>query len=750
MSKQEIYIIFIFVAIISVTSCGRDNNDTTAQTTEIPITDKDDDGWPDAWDLFGNDTNDYYVGVDTTVGHNDNLSATIQAVSDESSGFASISRQYIAINQFLGQRVRLSGYIRTENVTELAGLWFRIDGQGRGNTLAFDNMSYRPIIGSNEWQQYDIILDVPETGVTAIYYGFLLTGQGQAWVDDIQFEVVDEQMPTTDIYRFTSALANSDFESPVADADNVVSWQIRGSQPSDYNIDLDANTAYAGSSSGTIASATAEANAFGILLQNIDSEPYQGKRIRLSAYLKTENVSGEATLFMHMQGQRQPISDDMSDRPLTGTNEWQAYEIILDTDKNTRNIFVGVKLLGQGQLWVDDIKLEVIDESSASTGQSPEDALPMAVFEQLVKIIDEQYVYENYNGADWEAITANYQVQVEAGLEGEAFWEAMDNMVGALNDEHSYFLSPDAVVEQDLLFSEQESYVGVGMFVRAVPEHDYSVVLFTFPNGPAHQTGIAAHDRLLAVDNEPICCDEAGHHFVDAIRGLEGTEVRLTIQTPGEAARDISVPRAPISGSAPIIVERLPENIGYLAVPTLQDPEIGEGVTTAWQTLNDDGALSGLVLDLRVNLGGDRRELYTILSLFTNGRLGLFQEPDRQTQLFIEGQDILGSQTIPLVILVSEFTESNAEVLAGVLQEAERALVIGQTTRGNVEFIQAFDFADGSRAFIAIGKFIPSSGSNWEETGIEPDVMIDQGWHEFYQLEDDLALQAAIKWLRER
>jgi C-terminal processing protease CtpA/Prc len=81
-----------------------------------------------------------------------------------------------------------------------------------------------------------------------------------------------------------------------------------------------------------------------------------------------------------------------------------------------------------------------------------------------------------------------------------------------------------------------------------------------------------------------------------------------------------------------------------------------------------------------------------------------------------------------------------------VLQEDGRAQIVGNTTRGNVEILYGYDFEDGSRAWIATETFRPPSGTNWEQTGIVPDVEVPAMWDEF-TAEDDPQLEAALDLL---
>lgn len=80
----------------------------------------------------------------------------------------------IVLGQYLGKGIKLSAYVKTTNVADYVGLWMRVDAGNQ--SLRFDNiMGSRPITGTTDWEQHEIVLDVPE-GSTAIYFGILLKG----------------------------------------------------------------------------------------------------------------------------------------------------------------------------------------------------------------------------------------------------------------------------------------------------------------------------------------------------------------------------------------------------------------------------------------------------------------------------------------------------------------------------------------------------------------------------------------------
>ena len=128
--------------------------------------------------------------------------------------------------------------------------------------------------------------------------------------------------------------------------------------------------------------------------------------------------------------------------------------------------------------------------------------------------------------------------------------------------------------------------------------------------------------------------------------------------------------------------------------------------------------------------------------------MGYFVDSQRQTLLTIEPHPVHNSQTVPLVVLIGEDTVSYGEIFSGVLQDVGRATLIGQATKGNVEQLHAFDFSDGSRAWLAAASFTPLiSGADWETAGIQPDVVVEGAWEDFTS-ENDPGVAAAIQLLR--
>jgi carboxyl-terminal processing protease len=362
------------------------------------------------------------------------------------------------------------------------------------------------------------------------------------------------------------------------------------------------------------------------------------------------------------------------------------------------------------------------------------------IFRELGQVIDAVYVYPDYNGKDWNEIKSRYQVKIEAGLDTLSFYNEMSAMIGELGDEHSFFLSPEQVSEAEAELRGDIEFVGVGIYGQADFERQRLIVVSTFPGSPAEYGGIQHHDSILLVDGQPIA-----ENFSDRLRGPQCSAVVLTLQSPGEAPRDVMLVRYAIQGNVPIdarlVSTRDGSKIGYIFIPSFFDETLPGQIENA---LNQFGPLDGLILDLRMNGGGSSSVAYPILEYFIGGRLGEFVSRDASRVLEIDANEVQNSQTVPLVVMVSQDTVSFGEIFSGVLQDAGRAQIVGETSLGNVEVLHGYDFEDGSQVWIAAETFMSAfSDTNWEETGIVPNVHAFAEWDTFY-FETDPSIAAAI------
>ncbi len=149
----------------------------------------------EAWSLGGSAPGSYQTGFDSSTSCNGGPSLHLTSSTASSSDFGEMGTRKVP-GTWLGHRVRLSGYVLTNDVTTWAGLWMRVDS-GPMKGIAFDNMQCREISGTTGWAQYEVVLDVA-TDATEVAYGILLAGQGDVWLDGVAVDVTGTcDVPTT-------------------------------------------------------------------------------------------------------------------------------------------------------------------------------------------------------------------------------------------------------------------------------------------------------------------------------------------------------------------------------------------------------------------------------------------------------------------------------------------------------------------------------------------------------------------------
>jgi C-terminal peptidase prc len=373
----------------------------------------------------------------------------------------------------------------------------------------------------------------------------------------------------------------------------------------------------------------------------------------------------------------------------------------------------------------------------------------LKTYRALWEVVNENYVYADFNGLDWAAIGEKYQALIEAGLTEDDFYYAMNLMLWELGDNHSFYESPDEVAATDATFAGDTAYVGMGAVISPIPDSDQAVVIYTFPDSPARNGGLQAHDTIVTINGlAPVDAD--GYLDDAVIRGPEGSTAALVIQRPGQAEPfEITLTRGRIHSALPVEYCAVRgTRIGYIFIPGLDDETVGDQVRTALEAFTASGPLEGVILDNRQNGGGADTVVEEILGFFVDGKMGAFVGHRYSQSLTIRAEAIGNSQSAPLVVLVDVDTASFGEIMSGILQNEGRATIVGQTTLGNVETLWGFDLDDGSRAWIAAQTFRPNNleAGVWEETGIVPEVFQPTRWDLFNEANDP-ALASAVQLL---
>jgi len=142
-------------------------------------------------------------------------------------------------------------------------------------------------------------------------------------------------------------------------------WIMAGSDPSDYSAGL------AQGRGAYIASTAAAPKGFGTMMQMFSPDTYRGKRVRMSAEVRADQIESWAGLWMRVDGSAGRMGslsfDNMQNRPIKGTSGWQRYEIVLDVPEASTNIAFGILLAGKGTAYVADFAFEVVPTTVPTT-----------------------------------------------------------------------------------------------------------------------------------------------------------------------------------------------------------------------------------------------------------------------------------------------------------------------------------------------------------------------------------------------
>lgn len=163
-----------------------------------------------------------------------------------------------------------------------------------------------------------------------------------------------------------SLLKNGDFEA--SQNGRLSGWTRTGVPAHEYEGHADTTIFAEGTTSGFFASTTEDPQAFGLLRQWFPANGYQGQRVRLTAQLKTEGVTGHTGLWTLQSAPGFEYVDWMQAEMVTGTTDWQTYSLVWDVPKNASMIELGLVLFGAGKVWIDDFNLEAVDKTIQLAG----------------------------------------------------------------------------------------------------------------------------------------------------------------------------------------------------------------------------------------------------------------------------------------------------------------------------------------------------------------------------------------------
>ena len=299
---------------------------------------------------------------------------------------------------------------------------------------------------------------------------------------------------------------------------------------------------------------------------------------------------------------------------------------------------------------------------------------------------------------------------------------AISGMLSSL-DPHSAYLPAEGFKEMQE--HTKGEFGGLGMEVGM--EDGFVKVISPIDDTPAQKAGIEAGDLIIKLGDEPVKGKTLGE-AVDIMRGKPGTVLSLTIVRKGEDAPiKIDITRAVIKVKS-VKQKMLKENIGYLRVSQFQ-VRSGKDLVAGVKKLEDEneGELSGLVLDLRNNPGGVLTAAVQISDAFLDEGLIVYTEgriKNSQMRFEAESGDVMHGK--PIVVLINEGSASASEIVAGALQDQSRAIIVGRTSFGKGSVQTLLPLNNGAAIKVTTARYFTPSGRSIQAEGIEPDITVER------------------------
>jgi carboxyl-terminal processing protease len=364
-------------------------------------------------------------------------------------------------------------------------------------------------------------------------------------------------------------------------------------------------------------------------------------------------------------------------------------------------------------------------------------ALALSSEQQLVlqawRTVNQAYYDDSYNHQNWWKVRDETIKQTIP--DKESAYNSIEKMLATLDEPFTRLLRPEQY--RSLQVNTAGELFGVGLQIGITADSKQIEVIAPIVGSPADRAGIKTHDIIVKVDATPtqeLDLDTAAAKM----RGPAGTNISLTIQSPGAQAKEVILERQKID-LHPVVAELRKENkrsIGYIRLSQFS-AKAPQETAAAIKDLAKKGA-KAYVLDLRNNPGGlvtagveiARMWLNDATIVYTVNRQGISDSFNAVHEALTD---------LPLAVLVNSGTASASEILAGALQDNQRGIIVGEKTFGKGLIQSLFELNDGSGMAVTVAKYETPSHQDIHKKGIQPQIQVAAGEA------DDAQYQAAVQ-----
>ncbi|WP_426489633.1 S41 family peptidase [Hymenobacter sp. 102] len=677
--------------------------------------------------------NGYTVAVDSMVKYQGRYALRLQGLNQPTSTVLGVASVQLPI-RFQGRTVKLSGYLKTDNVQNgYAGLWLREDGPG--GTLQLDNMSKQNLRGTTGWQQYSVTLPL-EPEAKSLVIGGLLTGTGTVWLDQLELTVDGKpwwQAPAQVVQHF-KAEQDTAFRQG-----SGISLQTLSKQQLENLAVLGRVWGFAKYYHPVVArgEVNMDAELFRVLPKILQASNQEARSQILSTWLTSLGPVPACSACREPKPKEvrlQPDLDWLTDKRQVSPALSQQLVYLRQNRSQGPHYYV------RSAPNVGNPLFEHEEAYPSAPGSLPDDGLRVLSLFRYWNMVAYFFPYRYAIGEDWQQVLPEFLPRMVAARTPEQYRVTALQLIARINDSHANISDADAVLA---------SYRGrlyAPVQVRFV--EGQAVVTEYFNQKLGEATGLQKGDVVLSVDgrrvadlvkerkpitpasNEPT---QLRNMARDLLRG-NTEQVRLVVRRDGREL-PFTVSRYPTAqlnlaknGGTPSPLASawhlLPGNIGHLTLGTIHNKDLPTIMEAAQGT-------KGLIIDIR-NYPSD----FVVFTLsryllarprefvrFTSPQItypGMF--------LFSEPLQVIPGKEQPyagkVVILINELSQSNSEYTTMALRTVPGAVVMGSTTAGADGDVSAITLPGNlSTRITGLGVYYPN-GRETQRIGIVPDIEV--------------------------
>jgi len=708
--KCSLFIVSILL-MAAATSCQSNTQQTNYNLGFEKVAGKQ----PVDWQAAG--STDYWFAADSSIAQDGKKSAVIE-YNGETPEYKACA--YTIPEKFAGKKIKLTGYLKTENVTAgWAGLWMRIDPG-----VSFDNMEKRGVKGTTGWTKYEITLDLDPEKAEQIVVGALLVGKGKVWVDNLEITIDGKTLANADLKKMLAADTDHEFD--------------KGSKIN--KIDLDDQRISDLQKLGLV---------WGFLKYyhpNIAKGDYNWDyelfRI-LPKYVKVKDAKERDALlhdWIESLGKFEPgdtkekIEGDISMKP---DLDWIAHsgfsdrlkselESVQHARRTADNYYIGLQP-GVGN---PDFK----HENAYADMKYPDAGFRLLSLFRYWNKIQYYFPYKNLIGEDWKNILKEFIPTFINASNATDYTLAALGLIASIHDTHANIWSSNEALNK---------FVGINYSpVKITFIGNKPVVSAYYNDALGKASGLLLGDEITSVNNKPVAeiikeklKYTPASNYPTQLRNLSllrsnDSAIKIEYKRNNKIA-SLNLKTYPAKelylqkyGSTDTCFKMLDKDIAYVYPGTFKNAYL-PNITRALKSSK------GLIIDMRCypkefmvfTFGELLMPKSTPFVKFSVGSIttpGLFE---RKNSLNV-GNKNPDYYKGKIVILVNETTQSQAEYTTMAFKAAPNVTVIGSTTAGADGNVSPFYLVGGIRTMISgIGVFYPD-GTGTQRVGIVPDEVV--------------------------